>query len=134
MKTPYKYELTSFSESNIFLFDSKGHIGVTTSVCIQKYGKLFVNYPYFSSYLDFRIVANKSTTCGFQRLAVENSKSKKGHNFVKKNCGLPPLLVWVPLLIVSNFFEFQVNVFSNNRYIRKCQSFRTLPLPQTPGL
>ena len=53
----------------------------------------------------------------------ENSKSKKGHNSVKKNEGLSPLLVWVPLLIVNNYPEFQVNIFSNNRYIRKCQSF-----------
>ena len=57
------------------------------------------------------------------RLHLENSKSKKGHNFVKKIGGLPPLLVWVPLLIVNNYSEFQVNIFSNNRDIRKCQSF-----------
>ena len=57
------------------------------------------------------------------RLHLENSKSKKGHNFVKKNGGLPPLLVWVPLLIVNNYSEFKVNIFSNNRDIRKCQSF-----------
>ena len=48
----------------------------------------------------------------------ENSKSKKGHHFVKKKIGgLPPLLVWVPLLIVNNKSEFQVNIFSNNRDI-----------------
>ena len=47
----------------------------------------------------------------------ENSKSKKGHNFVKKIKGLAPLLVWVPLLIVNNYSEFQVNIFSNNRDI-----------------
>ena len=62
----------------------------------------------------------------------ENSKSKKGHNFVKKNGGLPPLLVWVPLLIVNNYSEFQVNIFSNNRDIRKCQSFRKTPPTTTP--
>ena len=43
----------------------------------------------------------------------ENSKSKKGHNFVQKIGGLPPLLVWVPLLIVNNYSEFQVNILSN---------------------
>ena len=48
----------------------------------------------------------------------ENSKSKKGHNFVKKIVGLPPLLVWVPLLIVNNYSEFQVNIFGNNRYLK----------------
>ena len=52
----------------------------------------------------------------------ENSKSKKGHNFVK-NEGLPPLLVYVSLLIVNNYSEFQVNIFRNNRDITKCQSF-----------
>ena len=45
--------------------------------------------------------------------------------------GLPTLLVWVPLLIVKNYSEFQVNIFSNNRDIRKCQKFRTTP--KTPG-
>ena len=47
----------------------------------------------------------------------ENSKSKQGHSFVKKIEGLPPLLVWVPLLVVNNYSEFQVNIFSNNRDI-----------------
>ena len=55
------------------------------------------------------------------KILHEYSKSKKGHNFVKKNVGLPPLLVWVPLLIVNNYSEFQVNIFNNNRDIRKCQ-------------
>ena len=55
-------------------------------------------------------------------LNLENFKSKKGQNFVKKkNGGLPPLLVWVPLLIVNNYPEFLVNIFSNNRDIRKYQ-------------
>ena len=53
----------------------------------------------------------------------ENSKLKKGHNFVKKIGGFPPLLIWVPLLIGNNYYEFQVSIFSNNRDIRKCQSF-----------
>ena len=56
----------------------------------------------------------------------------KGHNFVKTN-GLPPLLVWVTLLIVNNYPEFQVNIFSNNRDIRKCRSFRTTPPTTTQG-
>ena len=55
------------------------------------------------------------------KLSHENSKSKKGYNFVKKIGGLPPLLVKVPLLIVNNYSEFLVNIFSNNRDIRKCQ-------------
>ena len=52
--------------------------------------------------------------------------------------GLPPLLVWVPLLIVKSYSEFQANIFSHNRVIRKCQSFRkrlaTTPPPTMPGL
>ena len=47
----------------------------------------------------------------------ENSKSKKGHTFVKKIEVLPPLLVWVPLLIVNKYSQFQVNIFNNNRDI-----------------
>ena len=47
----------------------------------------------------------------------ENSQSKKGHNFVKKIEGLSTLLAWVSLLIVNNYSEFQVNIFSNNRDI-----------------
>ena len=63
----------------------------------------------------------------------ENSKSKKGQNCVK-NEGLPPLLVWVSLLIVNNYSEFQVAIFSNNRDIWKCQSFCTTPPTTTTGL
>ena len=58
----------------------------------------------------------------------------KNVNHGKKNGGLPPLLVRVPLLIVNNYSEFQVNIFSNNRDIRKCQSFRTPMTPTMPGL
>ena len=46
---------------------------------------------------------------------------KRGITCQKKIVGLPPLLVWVPLLIVNNYSEFQVNIFNNNRDIRKCQ-------------
>ena len=42
---------------------------------------------------------------------------KRGITLSKKVEGLPPLLVWVPLLIVNNYSEFQVNIFSNNRDI-----------------
>ena len=51
-------------------------------------------------------------------LHSENSKLKKRIHLSKKNGGLPPLQVWVPLLIVNNYSEFQVNIFSNNRDIR----------------
>ena len=46
-----------------------------------------------------------------------HEKGHKGHNFVKKIEGLPPLLIYVPLLIVNNYSEFQVNIFSKNRDI-----------------
>ena len=46
---------------------------------------------------------------------------------LSKNGGLPPLLVWVPLLIVNKYCEFQVNIFINNRDIIKCQSFCMTP-------
>ena len=65
---------------------------------------------------------NKSTTCGCQCLAVATFRK---FYFVKKIEGLPPLLVGVPLLIVNNNSEFQVNIFGNNKDIRKGQSFRT---------
>ena len=41
--------------------------------------------------------------------------------------------MWVSLLIVNNYSEFQVNIVSNNRDIRKCQSFRTTTTT-TPGI
>ena len=52
------------------------------------------------------------------RLHLENSRSKRGITLSKKIEGLPPLLVWVPLLVVNNYSDFQVNIFSNNRDIR----------------
>ena len=67
------------------------------------------------------------------RLHLENSKSKKGIT-VKKIRGLPPLLIWVPLLIVNNYSEFQVNIFINSGDIKKCQSFRTTPPTTTPPM
>ena len=68
------------------------------------------------------------------KVSHENSKSKKGHNFVNKNGGLPPLLVWVPFLIVNNYSEFQVNILNNNRDIRKCQRFCTKILSRKRGI
>ena len=48
--------------------------------------------------------------------------------------GLPPLPVWFPLLKVNHNSEFQVNIFSYKRNIRKCQSFHTTPDNDEPGL
>ena len=53
----------------------------------------------------------------------EHRMQKKGAYLSQKNGELPPLLVWVPLLIVNNYFEFQGNIFSNNRDIRKWKKF-----------
>ena len=52
----------------------------------------------------------------------KNSKPKKGHNSEKMNSELSPLIVWIALWIVNKFSEFQVNIFSNNRDITKCQT------------
>ena len=68
------------------------------------------------------------------KLLHKNSKSKKGHNFVQKIGGVPPLLVSLPLLIVNNYSQFQLNILSNNRDIRKCQSFRTKILSRKRGI
>ena len=66
---------------------------------------------------------------------IKKILSRKRGITLSKNGGLPPQLVWVPLLIVNNYSEFQVNIFSNKIYIRKCQSFRTTTPPTTtPGL
>ena len=82
---------------------------------------------------------NESTACRCKPLAVAAFRKfyvEKGALLCQKKIGgLPPLLVWVPLLIVNNYSEFQVNIFSNYRDIRKCQSFHTTPQPlMTPGL
>ena len=69
-----------------------------------------------------RWVKNKSIPCWCQRLAVgclikdKKSKSKQRHNSGKQKAFwiLSPLIIW--------YSEFQVNIFSNNRDIQKCQS------------
>ena len=51
---------------------------------------------------------NKSTARhanALLQLLLENSKSKKGNNYVRKN-ELPALLVWVPLLVVKTNLSF----------------------------
>ena len=78
---------------------------------------------------------NKSIACGCQRSAVAAFRKsfviKRGIT-LSKNGELSPLLVWVTLLIINNCSEFQVNIFSNNRDIGKCQSFRTTPPTTAP--
>ena len=64
------------------------------------------------------------------RLHLENSKSKKGHNFVKKNWRIISATGIGSPFDSEQLSEFQVNIFSNNRDIRKCQSFRTPPPPE----
>ena len=46
---------------------------------------------------------------------------------------LSPLIVWTALWIVNSYSEFQVNIFSNNRDITKCQRFddaKAIEIPQ----
>ena len=50
---------------------------------------------------------------------------------------LSPLIVWIAVWIVNTYSKFQVNIFSNNRDIAKCQRFcksmTTLRLKQYLG-
>ena len=46
-----------------------------------------------------------------------------GHNYDKNVLRVTCLLAWVFLFIVNNYSEFQVNIFSYDRDIRKYQSF-----------
>ena len=39
----------------------------------------------------------------------------------KMHFELSPLIVLIALWIVNTYSNFQVNIFSNNRYITKCQ-------------
>ena len=59
---------------------------------------------------------------------------KRGITVPKIFWGLPPLLVWVPLSIMNNQSEFQVNIFSNDKDITKCPSFCTTTTQTTPEL
>ena len=48
---------------------------------------------------------------------------------------LPPFIVWIALGIINTYrySDFQVNIFSNNRDITKCQSFcTTMTTTRTP--
>ena len=75
--------------------------------------------------------SNKSTACGCKCLAVgcltgdKRDKSKKGHNSEgkKMHSELTPSIAWIALWIVNTYFQFQVNILSNNRGITKCHSF-----------
>ena len=72
---------------------------------------------------------NKSTVWGWQCSTMgcliedKNSKSKKGNNFERTHFELSPVTLRILLWIVNTHSEFQVNTFSNNRGITKCQSF-----------
>ena len=50
-----------------------------------------------------------------QSFCMKILSRKRGITLSKKIEGLPPLLVWVSLLILNKYSEFQVNIFSNNR-------------------
>ena len=51
----------------------------------------------------------------------KKSKLKKGHNSVKNAFSIISLDNMDCFWIVNTFFEFQVNIFSDNRDITKCQ-------------
>ena len=63
------------------------------------------------------------------QLRLENSKLKKGHNYVEKNLSVTCPTGMGSLLIVNNCCELQVNIFSNNIDIRKYQSICMMTLP-----
>ena len=52
------------------------------------------------------------------QLLLEHSKLKKGHNYVRKILSVTCPTGMGSLLIVNNWSEFQVNIFSNERDIR----------------
>ena len=57
------------------------------------------------------------------KFSHENSKLKMGPNFVKKNWRITSPTGMGSPFDSKQYSEFQVNIFSNNRDIRKCQSF-----------
>ena len=63
------------------------------------------------------------------------SKSKKGHNSekTKMHFELSPLIVWIALWIVNKYSEFQVNIFSNNQDITKCEFHYYIHVLYTDG-
>ena len=72
---------------------------------------------------------NKSTALcqrSAVRCLIEDKESKKRAKFLKKmHFESSRLIVWIALWIVNTYFQFQGNVFSNNRDITNCQSFCT---------
>ena len=108
----------------------------------------FTHTP-FTFFLKPSIRANYHHTCApskiraphaganaWQQLFLENSYSKRGHNYVKKLRVTCPTGMDSPL-IVNKKSEFQANVFINDRDIRKYQSTCTTtmsPTTTTTGL
>ena len=76
---------------------------------------------------------NKSTTCECQRSAVvcltvikkSGLVKRRGIILTKMCLELSPLVVYISLLIVKIYSQFQVYMFSNGRDMTKCQSFCT---------
>ena len=74
------------------------------------------------TFVTFRVIRAPHAGANAQlRLLLENFKSKNGHNYVKKFWGLSALL-----------WEFQVNIFSSDRDIRKYQSSCMTMIQTTP--
>ena len=89
-----------------------------------------------NNYSEFQvnIFSNNRDIRMCQSFCMKILSQKRGITLSKKIEGLPTLLVWVPLLIVNNYSEFQVNIFSNNRDIRMCQSFCMKILSRKRGI
>ena len=68
---------------------------------------------------DFIVRQDKSMGCFIKD---KKFKSRKGHNSEKIHFELFPLKLWTALWIVYTYCKFQVNIFSNDRGITKCQS------------
>ena len=78
-----------------------------------------------NNYSEFQvnIFSNNRDIRKYQSFCMKIQSRKRGITLSKQIKGLSPLLVCVPLLILNNYSEFQVNIFSNTRDIRKYQSF-----------
>ena len=94
--------------------------------------------PFDYSEFQVNIFSNNRDIRKYQRFHMKILSRKRGITLSKKLEDYLSYWYGFPLLIVNNYSEFQVNIFSNNRDIRKCQSFCTtlppLPTRTTPGL
>ena len=73
-----------------------------------------------NNYSEFQvnIFSNNRDIRKWQSFCMKILSRKRGITLSKKIEELPPLLIWVPLLIVTKYSEFQVNIFSNNKDLK----------------